>query len=75
MWGSLSPGLAYFAAPLTGFGGISAVIRANVLLIALLALGVFALGREVAGDPFLGVGAAYLTVAASPVWASSFAFS
>jgi hypothetical protein len=65
--GNYPPAYPYLMAPLYRIGGLSAVVRATILTLALLALGAFALGRAVTGSPIVGAAAAWLSVLGSPL--------
>jgi hypothetical protein len=83
LWGIYAPIYCYVAAPFYAIDGARGVIRLNFLLLAAVALGTFALARRIgrrsgsapapspcesiARDPFVGVAAAYLTLAAAPL--------
>jgi hypothetical protein len=71
IWGVMAPGMSYLFAPFFLIGGIGLLIRINIALIAVIALGGFDLGRRVTGDPILGVASAYVAIMAVPVWSSS----
>ncbi|MBI5512527.1 MAG: hypothetical protein HY909_02090 [Deltaproteobacteria bacterium] len=71
LWGSYLPGYPYLAAPLYLLGGARALTRANIALLAALALVVFALGRRVTGDPLSGTAAAYGALVGTHVWTFS----
>lgn len=72
LWGSLAPEFAYLALPAYLLGGAAGITRMNIALLAVLALGVFALGRRLTRDPLAGTGAAYITLVAAPVFSVSF---
>ncbi len=72
LWGAMAPGFPYLAAPLLRLGGIGAVIRLNLALLALLALAVYLLGKRLGGEAEVGVAAAYIALLSIPLWTSSF---
>ena len=67
LWGKYPPLFAYAMAPAYMIGGSRGVIRANILLLAVLALGVFDLARFLAPGPVAGAAAAWLAVAATSI--------
>lgn len=72
LWGALPPVFPYVAVPVYRLGGVRAVVQFNIALLAVLALGAYALGRRVTRSPRLGVATAYVAIASAPVWTSSF---
>ncbi len=75
LWGTLAPAYPYLAAPLLERGGVGLLVRANLALLALLAVGTFLLGRRLTGEPLAGTAAAYLTLAGTPVWSTALGVS
>lgn len=71
LWGQYPPLFAYVAAPFYRLGGLRAVIRLNLALLIVVALGTYALGRKLSRDPLIGTAAAYVTVLGAPVWTLS----
>jgi hypothetical protein len=71
LWGTYPPLYPYVAAPFYALGGARAVLMLNVGLLAVLALGAFALCRRLTGDPLLGTAAAYASLLAGPIWNSA----
>lgn len=74
MWGSMAPGFPYLSSSLLRAGGIRAVMRINLALLALLAVAVFLTGRELSSQTEVGVAAAYVALLTFPLWTSSFGF-
>jgi hypothetical protein len=72
LWGALPPVFPYVAAPVVRWGGIRAVVRLNVLLLAGIALCAFAIARRLTADPLAGAAAAWITVAGAPLWPFGF---
>ncbi|MEO6420944.1 MAG: hypothetical protein ABIP39_16140, partial [Polyangiaceae bacterium] len=72
LWGEYPPIFSYVAAPALKLGGLLGITRGNILCMGLLAIAVYLLGRRISDDPLVGVAAAYTTLLATPVWASSF---
>ncbi len=71
LWGIYPPLYPLLASLALRLGGLAAVGKQNFLILALLGVAVYALGRKLTGDPRRGVLAAYLVLLASPVWGSS----
>jgi hypothetical protein len=71
LWGALPPVFAYLAAPFYALAGLRGVLALNVSLLGVLALGVARLTDRASSHPWAGVGAAWLTLAATTVWGSS----
>jgi hypothetical protein len=71
LWGEYPPLFPYVAAPALALGGVPAVYRLNVLLVAAIGLVTFELARRVWGSARLGAAAAYVVVLSSPTWAGS----
>ncbi len=72
LWGSYPPLYPYLAAPFFALGGARLVTQANIALLAVLALGVYRLGRRLTRDPVAGAAAAWVTLCATHVWTFSF---
>lgn len=66
LWGALPPVFPYLAAPAYRVGGTLAVVRLNILMLALLALGVYRLARRLTGDSLAGSAAAWAALVATP---------
>jgi hypothetical protein len=75
VWGSLAPAFPYLASPFLRLGGVRLLIRLNIALLALIALGTFALARELSGDQMTSAVAACLSLVGIPVWTASFGVS
>jgi hypothetical protein len=67
LWGALPPVFPYLAAPFYRLGGAHAVVRLNVLLLALLALAVARLTQRLTNDPLVGAGAAWASLSTTAV--------
>jgi hypothetical protein len=65
-WGIYPPLFPYFAAPFYLLGGPAAVVRANLALLGVLALGVFLLARLLSRRSIPSVVAAYVVVLGTP---------
>lgn len=72
IWGSYPPVYAYVAAPFFRVGGLVAVSRLSMALLAFLALGAYALGKRYTGDPVFGSATAWVTLGATSAPASAF---
>lgn len=72
LWGSYPPLYPYLAAPFFLLGGARLVTQANIALLAVLAIGVYRLGRRLTRDPVAGAAAAWVTLCATHVWTFSF---
>src|SRR5262249_32871113 len=68
LWGSLPPVYTYVAAPVFRLGGVRALVKMNVLLVGVLALGTFAVGRRLTGQARSGVIAAFALLISAPGW-------
>jgi len=71
LWGALPPVFAYVAAPFYAVAGVRGVLALNLALLGLLALAVARLGTRISTHPWVGTGAAWLTLVATTVWGSS----
>lgn len=68
LWGTYSPAYAYLAAPAFMLGGITGVLKFNLLCLALVIVAAFGLGHRLVGDPLAGTATAYLTTAGASIW-------
>jgi 4-amino-4-deoxy-L-arabinose transferase-like glycosyltransferase len=75
LWGTYPPMFAYAAAPLYRVGGSRAVIKGNVVLLAILAIGIWAVARRVTGSETLGSVCSIVCVLATPVSAMALLLS
>ena len=71
LWGNYPPLFAYAAVPFFLAGGLRAVSAFSMLLLSILALGVYKLGARYTRDPIAGVAAAYVAVFSTPAGVSS----
>ncbi|HEY3447827.1 MAG TPA: glycosyltransferase family 39 protein [Myxococcales bacterium] len=74
LWGKNPPLFAYLAAPLLRVGGLPAASRLSAALLLALAAGAFLLARRLAGDPRVGVAAAWLSCLSTPLAAIALDF-
>ena len=65
LWGTYPPLFAYAAFPSFRLAGLTGVSYFNGLVLAILVLGCFALGRRYTRDPILGTATAYVAVAST----------
>lgn len=72
LWGEYGPLYPYVAAPAAMLDGVRGIYRLDVVLVGLASLCAFLLGRRLAGNPFVGVGAAYVVAISSPALMCSF---
>lgn len=75
LWSTYPPLFPYVAAPIYHLGGVRGVIRFNIALLALLAIGVSGVARRLGAAPAVGVAAAAAAVLCTPVWTLSFVVS
>ena len=71
LWGTYPPVFPYAAVIPFRLGGLVGVAHFNGLMLAVLAFGVFALGRRYTRDSLAGTAAAYIVVLSTPAGASS----